>query len=392
VSTTEDLLAEVAALRAELAALRAEVDARDGASRHPTNPPTTPPGPGPDRRQLLRMVAAGVGGLGVAQVAAAPPAAAANGQAFVLGSSANSASLPTGVAVTGNLAGYGLAATDNGANSVPLPSAVFGHARGWGGSTNFSTGVLGHAVEDAFYGVAGDSVRCGVYGIARGAATNGWPGVLGTGLNGVGVRGEGGTEGVVGRGGTAGVLGLGSSAATPALRAGGDSGLLSLDEAQAAPPSSGTYRRGDVLNDAGGSGLWVCVTGGTPGTWRKLAGRATAGAFHALTGVRAYSSRTTGGRLGAGQTRTITLPGAAAPAGTTAVSCVLTASATAGAGTLVLFPAHRTRPAITSLSWWAGSQQHSVGLTVAVSVARQVKVFASAGSTHLTLDVVGYYR
>jgi len=188
------------------------------------------------------------------------------------------------------------------------------------------------------------------------------------------------------------VLGEGANLTTPALRAGGTSALLSLDGAQPAPPSTGTYRQGDVLNDSGGSGVWVCVTAGAPGVWRKVAGSTTAGAYHPLAGTRAYDSRKTGGRLSAGLTRTVTIPVAGAPVGSSAISYVLTAIGTARAGTLVVHPAHRPRPAITSLSWWGKGQRHSVGLITELSAARQVKVYASAGSTHFTIDVVGYFR
>jgi hypothetical protein len=136
----------------------------------------------------------------------------------------------------------------------------------------------------------------------------------------------------------------------------------------------------------------MCVTAGTPGVWRKVAGATTAGAYHPLNGTRAYDSRTTGGRLSSGSTRTVTIPLAGAPAGSRAISYVLTALSTTGAGTLVAYPAHRSRPAVTSLSWWGRSQRHSVGLTTELSTARQVKVYASAGSTHFTIDVVGYFR
>lgn len=394
-ATTAELQAELVKLQAELAKLRAEVRDRAAPGAESTSAAAARAkerAKEPNRRQLLSLVAAGAGGLGLGQVAAASPAAADNGQALILGSSGNTATLPTGVAVLGNQAGYGIGATDNGAGSVPIPSAIFGHARGFGGANNFSAGVLGFAEQDSFYGVVGDSVRCGVNGIARGPADNGWPGVLGQGQNGVGVRGEGGTYGVVGRGSTGGVLGEGGTRFAPGLRAGGSSGLLALDAVQVAPPASGSYRRGDVVNDRDGSGVWVCVAAGSPGMWRKLAGAATAGAFHPIDGRRVYDSRTTGGRLSVGQTRTITMPAAAAPAGATAISYVLTATVTDGAGTLVAFPAHRARPAITSLSWWDAAQQHSVGLVTALSPARQLKVYASGGSTHFTLDVVGYWR
>jgi hypothetical protein len=325
---------------------------------------------------------------------AVAPAWAGNGDPVVIGSNSQLGTQATGVAVTGNAAAYGLAFTDNGLNTVPLPAALLGHAKGWGGATNWSTGVLGFAEQSAFYGVVGDSVRCGVYGIARGPADNGWPGVLGRG-NGDGVTGEGGVVGVRGFGSgsdAVGVMGVTSELTAPALRATGESGLLRLDGAQAAPPSAGSYERGDVLNDKNGSGVWVCVTGGTPGVWRKVAGAGSAGAYHPLDGVRAYDSRQGGGKLGARKTRTIAIPGSIAPSGTTAIHYVLTAVATSGKGSLVAYPASRPRPAISSLIWYGGSQKHAVGLVTGLSPSRELKVYATAGSTHFMVDVLGYYR
>ena len=283
--TTDDLLHEIETLRAEVRELRAAVNS-------PPAPPADAPPTPTNRRQLLTLAAAGVGGAGLAALAPAAPAAAANGDALIIGNAGGqSCTASTGVAVTGNAAPYGLAFTDNGLGSVPLPTAILGHARGFGGPNNFSAAVLGFAEQDAFYGVVGDSVRCGVHGIARGPADNGWPGVLAEGRNGVGLRGEGGTDGVVGYGRTSGVRGESDTRSVPALRAAPKSGLLALDGAQPAPPASGTFRRGDLLNDKDGSGIWACVTAGNPGVWRKVAGTATAGAFHAIDGGRAYDSR-----------------------------------------------------------------------------------------------------
>ena len=42
-----------------------------------------------------------------------------------------------------------------------------------------------------------------------------------------------------------------------------------------AAPTSGTYKRGDwCINTAptsGGTAAWICVTAGTPGTWKAVA-------------------------------------------------------------------------------------------------------------------------
>ena len=384
--TTDDLLQEIDKLRAEVRELRSAV-----------HRPSTPADPAPaptNRRQLLTLAAAGVGGAGLAALAPAAPAAAANGDAMLLGNAGGqSCTASTGVAVTGNAAPYGLAFTDNGLGSIPLPVAVLGHARGFGGSGNFSAAVLGLAEQDAFYGVVGDSVRCGVHGIARGPADNGWPGVLGEGRNGVGVRGDGGTFGVVGYGNDAGVRGETENRSAPALRASAKSGLLALDGAQPAPPASGTFRRGDLLNDKGGSGIWACVTAGNPGVWRKLAGSATAGAFHAIDGGRAYDSRVAGagGRITSGTNRLVTIPTSLAPGGSLAITYLLTVHDTSGSGGLTVYPANRPRPTIQSAIWWAANQSHVVGGVTKLGPGSEVRVYCSAGSTHITLDVTGYY-
>jgi hypothetical protein len=385
--TTDDLLQEIETLRAEVRALRTAVDS-------PPRPTADAPARLTNRRQLLTLAAAGVGGAGLAALAPAAPAAAANGEALIIGNGGSqSCSASTGVAVTGNAAPYGVAFTDNGAGSIPLPSAVVGHARGFF-SNNFSTGVLGIAEQDAFYGVVGESVRCGVNGRATGPADSGWPGVLGHSNNGVGVRGEGGTHGVVGYGSSAGVRGETDTRSAPALQASAKSGLLALDGAQPAPPTSGTFRRGDLLNDKFGSGVWVCVSAGSPGTWRKVAGSATAGAFHAIDGGRAYDSRVTGagGRITSGTTRTVTIPTSLAPDGSLAVTYLLTVRDTGATGGLTVFPADRPRPTIQSAIWYAADQSFVAGGVTKLGPGREVKVYCSRGSTHITLDVTGYYR
>lgn len=396
-TTMDELRDEIAVLRAEIRELRAAKE-RDREPRAPADPAASgspgPAEPRASRRQLLRVAAAGLGGAGLAHLAGASPASAeaeANGDLLVLGNAGGqSCSQSTGVAVLGASAPYGLAFTDNGVNSLPLPAAVVGHARGFF-TRNWSTGVLGIAEEDGFYGVAGFSIRCGVYGRGTGPADNGWPGVLGEG-QGDGVRGSG-AVGVRGSGSEAGVVGESRGVAAPALRAGGASGLLTLSEAQVAPPASGTYRRGDLLSDRNGTGVWVCVAGGAPGSWRKVAGAASAGAFHPLDGTRAYDSRSSGGALAAGQTRTITIPSGIVAPGATALVYVLTVLNTVGSGNLVAFPAARTsRPNVFSISWFGAGQQHSTTLVTALNAQRQLKVSAGAGSTQFVIDVTGYYR
>jgi hypothetical protein len=56
--------------------------------------------------------------------------------------------------------------------------------------------------------------------------------------------------------------------------------------------SSQLHKEGELYYASATSSLWVCVAGGTPGTWRKLAGSNTTGSLQLLsTPVRVYDSR-----------------------------------------------------------------------------------------------------
>ncbi|GLG01587.1 hypothetical protein Alches_16270 [Alicyclobacillus hesperidum subsp. aegles] len=59
----------------------------------------------------------------------------------------------------------------------------------------------------------------------------------------------------------------------PALTAGGINGLGSLrfvGTTNGGAPTSGTYNTGDVVLDLSTLLLWICTSGGTPGTWTSL--------------------------------------------------------------------------------------------------------------------------
>ncbi len=65
----------------------------------------------------------------------------------------------------------------------------------------------------------------------------------------------------------------GSQYIAPALKAGGTNGLGSLrfvGTTNGGPPTSGTYNTGDVVLDLSTILLWICTSGGTPGTWTSL--------------------------------------------------------------------------------------------------------------------------
>jgi hypothetical protein len=53
-----------------------------------------------------------------------------------------------------------------------------------------------------------------------------------------------------------------------------DGSISASTTATTAPPTAGTYARGDFVRNsqptAGGVLGWVCVTGGTPGVWKAV--------------------------------------------------------------------------------------------------------------------------
>jgi len=156
-----------------------------------------------------------------------------------------------------------------------------------------------------------------------------------------------------------------------------------------------------MLCSVSGSGTWVCVSSGNPGVWRKIAGHATAGAFHAISPQRVFDSRHTT-KLTNGQTRDILVAngidaaGTAVvldlvPVGATAIALNLTVTATTGSGHLVVWPQGQPQPLSSAISWFATGQSIANGFTAAISSSRSISVSCGGGSTHFFIDVAGYY-
>ena len=103
------------------------------------------------------------------------------------------------------------------------------------------------------------------------------------------------------------------------------------------PPATGEWINGDLIEDEAGN-LFVCVQTGRPGLWRKLAGPASAGAFHAISPQRVSRlSRQEAGSWPTAPSALSRLVGPLAgtpvvPAGATAVSITLTVTETEGDG------------------------------------------------------------
>jgi hypothetical protein len=80
------------------------------------------------------------------------------------------------------------------------------------------------------------------------------------------------------------------------------------------------------------------------------------------------------------------------PAGATAISCNLVITGTAGLGFLALNPGGELTVTGSSINWGGDNQTVANGLIIALNEDREVSVIAGgAGSTHVVLDVNGYF-
>jgi len=295
------------------------------------------------RRGMLRLAGAAVVGGAAATLLGAQPAAAA----------------------TGNMQ-YG-ASNDAGADQTTLTSSAFGE-----GTTTLGVENTGGG-GGVFSSASGNSF--GVYGAVASA------------VDGVGVLGfvDGTGYGVMAIGGTA---------------------QLFLDpKTGSVAPATGAHRLGEILVNSGGA--FLCVADGTPGTWRKLGGSASAGAFHAITPTRVYDSRAAApspGLLATGSNRTISVADGrdsagqvtaanVVPAGALAVSANVTVTGTTGGfGYLAINPGGNTVEGASTINWFGPGQTLANGVGLTLNANRELTVICNGGgSTHFLIDIAGYY-
>lgn len=365
-----EIESEIARLKAAVAALEARVhDGTEPVAAVDLGSPVDPVDPPPqvddgrtDRRGLLRKAAGGaaaavVGGAALA-IGQASPAAAASGS------------------FDGNPA---VSATSTGAASTAVRAVGGNSEGGFGVNADGRIGVQG--TGHGSWGVYGQG-QSGVAGVANGGAGT-W-GVSGTSQQGFGV-------------GAFTDTGVALQAATLAegmhLRLGGGTN----------PPLTSTkpWLLGDMARDTNGD-LWLCVQGGTPGQWRRVAGPTTAGSLVSLPApARVYDSRpgfppatTPKNPLQAGTARTIDLKanGSGVPAGAQAVlvSLVATGTTTGAGGFMAIFRNGVPWPGTSNLNWSAAGA--TVAVTTLTSVDNQARANLYAGSvTDVVVDVLGYY-
>lgn len=330
---------------------------------------------------------------------------------------------------TGSSSGRGVVGSATSSNGTT--SGVYGESASTGGqgvegrataTTGETSGVTGTADSIDGMGVHGDvthtgNTAAGVKGTSDSASGFGVWGRntrdLGTGVFGegtTGVTGEGvsiGLHGTSNPGDSIAVLaeseqgvGLSAVAGGVAVRAESDGTQLLLTGTPDPPLGvNSTREAGELVFDTN-EDLWLCVVAGKPGTWRRISGPSTAGAFVPLPApVRVYDSRagfppSTGPKtkLVANTARTVdcTLSSSGVPVGASGVLVNLVATNTDAAGFMTIYKDGIAWPGTSNLNFGA-DQTAAVTTFSALSAAAAVAVRANVG-THVVVDILGFYQ
>lgn len=326
-----------------------------------------------DRRALLRKIA--IGGAGAAVGAAllnGTTASAADGSNLVLGDGANNtSSTPTSLVHTPASARTAGASSLSVGDAVPAGDALLpGNVGGYGNSL-VANGLHGSTTEAEGYGVVAANLAA-----APGSDTDPVP------------------------------VGLALASA-----GGAQARFVPLDGAVSGP-TPGLHLAGELYVDADGT-LWFTVpapTAGDPDAVRfvRLASSTSSGAYHAITPQRAYDSRQPNyavrGVLAPNSNRVISIADGhaangtttvadAVPEGATAVQINVTAAEMTSRNFLSVTAGDTSSTETSLVNWEDGATQIANAVTVPVDADRQVRVFNGdqTGSTHVIIDVFGYY-
>jgi hypothetical protein len=225
-----------------------------------------------NRRALLKWGGAAAAAAAVTLVASeqsAHAASAADGGNLIIGQ-ANAGTNQTSLAVTGtSTAGY-FFQVDASLSTITSAVAITGIS-----NVTTGTGVYGTSTGSSGTGVSGFSPSSNGIGML-GVNSNVGVGVGGlAGSNGTGVAGD--APGSVGYGvwgeSDSGYGVVGEATSGIDVHVGGASGTGRLQQklqASSGAPSSGTHNSGEQVRDSLGD-LYLCVGGGSPGTWTKVA-------------------------------------------------------------------------------------------------------------------------
>ena len=255
-------------------------------------------------------------------------------------------------------------------------------------TTTLEAGLAGPALtiyNASGFGIAGESATLyGGYGSSYG------------------VNLSAGNVGVQANGGVAGVYGL-SNTGIGVAAFGGRTDIALYGDGAPPPNRSDAHSSGEILRDENGT-TWVCVQNGSPGSWRKLAGTATAGSLHLTEPTRVYDSRWPGGARHAGGGiavstnfgRNLTTGniegGQLVPLGARGLSFTITATGTIGGGFIAVTRLGAPTYKASCLNWTA------TGQTIANTTICELNEFQqpglriwTTGNTHVIIDVLGYY-
>jgi len=169
-----------------------------------------------------------------------------------------------------------------------------------------------------------------------------------------------------------------------------------------APSRADAHLQAELVVDIDGD-LWFNIAEGIPGTWRRMSGPNTAGAFTVLpTPVRVYDSRpnnppnnVTKGPIANATARTIACTNNASgvPVGATAVLVNATVVNTSANGFLALYRNGIAYPGTSNVNWFVPGQVNANQAVVALDVLARIAAYVPAGSSaDVIVDAVGYWR
>ncbi len=126
--------------------------------------------------------------------------------------------------------------------------------------------------------------------------------------------------------------------------------------------------------------------------WGEMGPYPPPGAYTPLSPVRLMDSRMSGGPLGSGASRNLTVTGGTTgvPANATGVVMNVTATDTTASGFLTAYPAGSSLPLASNLNWIAGQTVPNL-VEVPVGAGGAVTFYNSAGSTDVVADLEGYF-
>ena len=360
-----ELEAQVASLAAEVRALRSATAPPAGAV---VAAPSVAQQPVTSRRNVLKLVGAAAAGSAAALAVRAGTVAAADGAPIQIGNENvyDNDSRDTTVLRYPNLLGPQVGPST--ANLFLVRDDPSSNDTSFSASPTYPAAIGGYAFRAVPNGLYGYTQGTGYGVVARGA------GSASIGLYAIGAK------------------------ANLQLRAEGEVPSKRVD----------AHSIGEITMDVNND-VWICIAAGTPGTWRKLSGPASAGAFHALAPSRVYDSRVAQpaiGSLSTGQSRLIsvaskrdTATGAVTqadivPVGATAIAVNVTVVNTSAGGFVTVNPGGTTSVEGATVNWSASGQILNNGVIVKLDGSRQVTAVVGGTSTTKTdivLDVTGYF-